>query len=175
MGLSKPLRMAIYGDYGLLNDQSQTLLEKSLSMHARSPLLLSLSTVIQEHKKGYYDALHQASQTLELTSWCLYFCEVLFKAQRRTDQEIHFLIQKGKFLTTHSDHMNERQRKAVLRLFQEGVAGFKGGLSAHKYQRITGALSATTTRDLTDLVTKKILTKTGERKHTRYWLNMPTN
>lgn len=33
LGSIKPLKMAVYGDYGLLNDRSQKLLEKSLSMH----------------------------------------------------------------------------------------------------------------------------------------------
>lgn len=38
---------------------------------------------------------------------------------------------------------------------------------------ITGAASATVTRDLADLVAKQALTKTGERKATRYFLNIP--
>ena len=36
---------------------------------------------------------------------------------------------------------------------------------------ITGTSPATATRDLADLVVKEALTRTGERRHTPYWLN----
>ena len=68
--------------------------------------------------------------------------------------------------------LNERQEKALLRMFAEGIHGFQGGLSAEKYMAITKASRATTTRDLVDLVRMKALVKTGELRHTRYWLNL---
>jgi Fic family protein len=40
------------------------------------------------------------------------------------------------------------------------------------YIAITGTSPATATRDLADLVDKGALTRTGERRHTRYWLNI---
>jgi Fic family protein len=67
--------------------------------------------------------------------------------------------------------LNERQEKVLARMFREGVEGFKGGLSAENYMAITGTSPATATRDLADLVVKGALTRTGERRHTRYWLN----
>jgi Fic family protein len=48
-------------------------------------------------------------------------------------------------------------------MFREGPEGFQGGLSAGKYTTITGASPATTTRDLSDLVSKGALTRDGER------------
>ena len=68
--------------------------------------------------------------------------------------------------------MNERQEKVLLRLFQAGPQGFIGGLSAKNYMSITATTIATTTRDLRDLVEKNLLKKTGERKSTRYFLNL---
>ncbi|GLS36404.1 hypothetical protein GCM10010869_19930 [Mesorhizobium tianshanense] len=62
---------------------------------------------------------------------------------------------------------NQRQEKAVARMFREGIDGFQGGLSAENYIRITKASRATATRDLNGLVAKGVLTKTGERRHTR--------
>ena len=70
--------------------------------------------------------------------------------------------------------MNERQAKAIARMFKEGFDGFKGGLSAEKYITITGAARATATRDLQDLVAKGALTRIGELRYTRYSLNMPS-
>ena len=57
-------------------------------------------------------------------------------------------------------------------MFDEGPCGFKGGLSAENYIAITKASRATATRDLMDLVQKGALNKTGELRHTRYWLNL---
>ena len=54
--------------------------------------------------------------------------------------------------------LNERQSKAIARMFQEDIDGFKGGLSAENYISITQASRATATRDLQDLVAKGALT-----------------
>ena len=67
-------------------------------------------------------------------------------------------------------HTNERQAKVIERIFREGPDGFKGGLSAENYIAITGMSRATTTRDLQDLVEMGALSRTGDRRHTRYWL-----
>jgi hypothetical protein len=45
-------------------------------------------------------------------------------------------------------------------------------LNAEKYIGFTGAPRATVTRDLQDLVGKGALIRHGERKHTRYFLNL---
>jgi Fic family protein len=68
--------------------------------------------------------------------------------------------------------LNERQDKAIARMFREGINGFKGGMSAEKYIAITSASRATATRDLQDLVAQGALTRTGERGHTRYHLSL---
>lgn len=57
-------------------------------------------------------------------------------------------------------------------MLREGPAGFKGGLSAENYISITRTSRATATRDLHDLVEKGVLTRTGERRHTRYALRL---
>jgi DNA-binding IclR family transcriptional regulator len=57
-------------------------------------------------------------------------------------------------------------------MFAEGPDGFTGGLSAANYQTITDASSATTTRDLAELVRLGALRKEGELKRTRYRLNL---
>ena len=57
-------------------------------------------------------------------------------------------------------------------MFDEGPGGFKGGMSAGKYIRITGTSRATATRDLQDLVEKGALIRHGELRHTRYFLTI---
>ena len=69
--------------------------------------------------------------------------------------------------------LNDRQEKALLRMFREGWGGFQGGLTAGKYSTMTGASPATATRDLADLVAAGGLVRVGERRHARYHLSVP--
>ena len=57
-------------------------------------------------------------------------------------------------------------------MMREGPSGFKGGLSAENYLRLTGISRATATRDLQDLVEKQALVRTGTLKSTRYQLDI---
>ena len=76
-------------------------------------------------------------------------------------------------LSTSQGMFNDRPEKALLRMFREGPSGFAGGLNASKYMAITGATSATATRDLGVLVKKGALAATGELNGRRYHLNVP--
>ena len=87
---------------------------------------------------------------------------------------VDFLIQKTKFYDRVKSQLNDRQEKALVRIFREGLEGFKGGLSAENYISITRAARATATRDLQDLVEKGVLIRTGALKSTRYHLNIET-
>lgn len=146
--------------------------EKALSQKLERPTLVAISTSIEANKKTYYEALHRASRSLKITNWLHYFCQMALDAQSRTQSMIDFLIEKGKFYQTYAKQLNDRQAKVVERVFKEGHTGFKGGLSAKNYLSITGTTRATATRDLQDLVEKGAFTKTGERKYTRYFLNI---
>ena len=86
---------------------------------------------------------------------------------------IEFLIDKTGLLDRLGAHMNPRQKKALLRMLQEGPEGFQGGMSAGKYSAITCASPATATRDLADLTEKGGLIREGERRHARYELSVP--
>ena len=60
--------------------------------------------------------------------------------------------------------MNARQGKALLRRFEEGPDGFKGGMSAEKRIRIPEASRATAARDLQDLDEKGALIHAENQK-----------
>lgn len=150
----------------------RALAEKSLSQSLGAPALISLSSVIEKKKSAYYTALEQANKGNEITKWLEYFLPTMIEAQQYTLQKIGFIIEKGKLLHKYQGQLNERQLKAVLRMFREGVEGFKGGLRAKNYMTITQTSQPTATRDLRDLVEKGVLKKTGELRYTRYWLNI---
>ncbi len=150
----------------------RALVEKILSQSLEQPSITALSTEINKGKRAYYKALADHSLNNHIDGWIQYFAETILKAQQHSISQIEFIIKKRQFLHEHKDQMNERQTKTILRVFDEGVEGFKGGLSAKNYMTITGAPSTTATRDLNDLVNKDILTKTGNLKATRYWLKL---
>jgi Fic family protein len=151
----------------------RTLAEKSLAQSLEQPSLITLAATILARRAGYYAALEAANKRNEITDWLAWFAGTTIEAQRRTLALIEFLIDKTKLLDRIRGQINDRQKKALLRMFKEGPEGFEGGMSAGKYGTITGASPATTTRDLADLGEKGALIREGERRHARYKLNVP--
>jgi Fic family protein len=135
-------------------------------------ILIALGTAILKHHRGYYDALEAANKHNEVSAWLVWFAGIALEAQRRTTAHVEFLIAKTRLLDRVRGTLNGRQLKAVLRMLEEGPEGFKGGLSAGNYSTITGTTAATTTRDLTDLVDKGVLVRSGERRYSRYRLEL---
>lgn len=147
--------------------------EKSLAQSLGQPTLIALAATILARRASYYAALEAGNKQNEITEWLAWFAGVAIEAQRRTRALVEFLIDKTKLFERLRGQLNDRQEKALLRMFKEGPEGFKGGLSASNYARITGASPATTTRDLADLADKGALVRTGELRHARYNLDIP--
>jgi len=145
--------------------------EKCLSESLSRPVLMSISSTIEQDKKRYYESLKQAQRTLEISDWILYFSTLILESQKNAKQTVLFTLNKTKFIDHYKNQMNERQRKAVLKMFENGVAGFEGGMTAIKYVSITKTSRATATRDLQDLTEKNILTPRGEGRSRSYDLN----
>jgi len=147
--------------------------EKALSQNLERPTLIALAHTIEANRKAYYAALERNNKRLEITDWLVYFAQTVLDAQEYTIRCIRFLIEKGRFFHRLAGTLNERQQNVLNRMFKEGLAGFKGGLSAENYIRIAKTSASTATRDLQDLVFKGALLRTGELKSTRYHLNLP--
>ena len=146
--------------------------EKAIAQNFGQPSLLALSSQIEKGRKAYYHVLEAANKGNEITTWLLYFAQLILDAQKTTETHVQFLIKKAKLYDRLRGQLNERQEQVLSRMFREGPQGFEGGLSAKNYVTITEASTATATRDLRVLVVLGALTKTGELKATRYWLNI---
>lgn len=151
------------------------LVEKVLSQGVGKPALIAVSKFIEKQRQKYYAELGKCNRTLNAAEWVNFFADTVLQAQEYSNSLLHFLIIKSKMLTKLAGQLNQRQEKALLRMFAEGPEGFVGGLSAENYISITKASRATATRDLADLVQKKALINTGELRHTRYWLISPSS
>lgn len=150
----------------------RALAEMALSQACGQPTLIALSSVLEKRRGRYYEALGVASRSNEITGWLEFFATMVLEAQELSLRRVEFLIQKARFFDRYRDRLNPRQEKVVLRVFREGLDGFKGGLSSQNYVSITQCSTATATRDLAKLVELGALIRTGERKHARYSLAM---
>lgn len=146
--------------------------EKCLSESLNRPVLISISSAIEQNKKQYYGSLKQAQGTLDITAWILYFSKLVLESQKNAKQIVLFTLSKTKFIDQFKSQMNERQLKVVLKMFEYGVDGFEGGMTVLKYISITKTSRATATRDLQDLTEKSIFTPKGEGRNRSYDLNM---
>jgi Fic family protein len=144
--------------------------EKALAQGLGQPTLIALAWTIERKRKAYYAALEHDNKDLEISGWLTFFANTVLAAQATTIQRVDFYMAKARFYERLRGQMNERQERAIARMFREGIDGFKGGLSAENYIKITKTSRATATRDLQDLVAKGALARTGELRHTRYHL-----
>jgi Fic family protein len=149
----------------------RALAEKSLAQNLGQPSLIALAYTIERKRKDYYAALERNNKESQITGWLTYFANTVLEAQNNTIKRVDFYVAKAKLYERLRGQLNERQEKVIARMFREGIDGFKGGLSAENYIRISKSSRATATRDLQDLVEKGALTKTGALRHTRYYLN----
>jgi Fic family protein len=148
--------------------------EKLLAQGLPTPMVTGMASTLLAHRNAYYAALERAHRALEITDWLLWFAAKAIEAQRRTLRQVEFVLTNARVIKGLRGKLNDRQERALLRMFAAGPDGFVGGLSAANYMTITGAPTATTTRDLAALVGLGALLRTGENKGTRYQLPIAT-
>jgi Fic family protein len=144
--------------------------EKALSQGLGRPVLLSLSRTIERQRRDYYRALEFVQQSNEVTPWLRYWTGLVLHAQADAERRIRFVLEKIRFLARFESRLNERQRKAILRMFGAEPDGFQGGMNARKYRAITKTSKATATRDLQHLASIGALVPAGSGRATRYEL-----
>ena len=145
--------------------------EKALAQNLGRPTLIVLAATILSKRKSYYEPLERTrDRDHRLAGLVRCDCDrgsTSYNGPRRV------LDRQDAAARSSGGSLNERQRKALLRMLREGPEGFRGGLSAGNYITITRATTATATRDLTGMVAKGALVREGERRHARYRVNIP--
>jgi Fic family protein len=107
---------------------------------------------------------------MDITEWVNYFAQMILNAQKDAKELIQFTLKKAKFFDRYNNQPNERQLKAILRMLENGNAGFQGGMTSKKYVSINKTSKATATRDLQELHTLGVLTQVGAGRSVRYQL-----
>lgn len=146
--------------------------EKCLVQSLGKPVLLSLSSIMEKGKKEYYVALKKAQSSLEITNWVVYFANVIQQAQTEAIEIVRFSLRKANFFDKYQHQLNGRELKAVKKMFDAGVKGFEGGMTAKKYMSINQTSKATATRDLRHLSETGVLLVQGDGRNVHYVLNI---
>ena len=97
---------------------------------------------------------------------------MLLEAQQITINIISFSIQKTHFFDKHRDQLNEREFKAINKMFDAGAEGFVGGMTAKKYVSINKTSKATATRDLQHLSEIGAFLEQGSGRSVCYQLSL---
>ena len=122
--------------------------------------LYSMSNAINDDRKGYYKALEQTTgyiqkedNYLDITPWCEWFLQTLYKALVEAKMKLNFIVFKTKFWDKYRDkNFNARQIKVLNFILDIGIENFKGNLSKKKYMSISDSSSSTASRDIMELL-----------------------
>ena len=126
--------------------------------------LYTMSKSINDDRKDYYQALERTTgyikkdNPLDITFWCQWFLETLYKALVEARKQLDYIIDKTKFWDRHkNDNLNARQTKVINKILDMGSENFEGDLSKKKYVKIADTTPATASRDIAELLQKNCI------------------
>lgn len=138
----------------------RAIVDMALAQDARLPTRLHcVSAELRRRQVAYYEALNQAQRgTSDVTAWLEWFMNVFADSCQASTALIDEALVRAQFWAEHKHvALNARQRKVVNKMLEAGAGRFEGGLTQRKYVSMTGASPATSSRDITDLLSKGIL------------------
>ncbi|HMT06394.1 MAG TPA: Fic family protein [Pyrinomonadaceae bacterium] len=117
----------------------------------------SMSSRIRVERKHYYDVLERTQKGgLDITRWLLWFISCLNSAFDHSEKTLGTVLTKVNFWDSITDvTLNDRQRRVLNRLLD----GFEGKLTSTKWAKLGKCSQDTATRDIEDLINKRILTR----------------
>jgi Fic family protein len=138
----------------------RAIVDMALAQDARlATRLHCVSAELRRRQAAYYEALNQAQRgTHDVTAWLEWFTNVFADSCQASAALIDEALVRARFWAEHKHvALNARQRKVVNKMLEAGAGRFEGGLTQRKYVSMTGTSPATSSRDITDLISKGIL------------------
>lgn len=138
----------------------RAIVDMALAQDARLPTRLhGVSTELRRCQVAYYEALNKAQRSAcDVTSWLEWFTNVFSSSCQASTTLIDEALVRARFWGEQKHiALNARQRKVLNKILEAGAGRFEGGLTQRKYVSMTSASPATASRDITDLVSKRIL------------------
>jgi Fic family protein len=133
----------------------------------------SISTIIYQKRTEYYKVLDKVCVNInqDITIWIEWFTKLFEESLDDTLLKIEIVKTKAKFWDKHiNTQLNNRQKKVILKMLSYLPNKFEGGMKVKKYMNITKTLRLTASRDLADLVEKKIMFSSGSGRGVYYTL-----
>lgn len=154
----------------------RAIVDMALAQSVRLPHRLhGVSAAMRARQAQYYEELNRAQRgSGDVTPWLAWFIETFIDSCSGAARMLDESIARARFWAEHRNTpLNERQRKALDRMLEAGPGHFEGGMTVRKYRALTGASSATASRDLADLANAGLLVRAGAGRSTRYDIAIP--
>jgi len=129
----------------------------------------SMSAQIRAERKAYYEILEATQKgELDITRWLEWFLDCLGRAIDQAETILATVLNKAHFWERFAKvELNGRQRDMINRLLN----GFEGKLTSSKWAKLAKCSQDTASRDIDDLIRKKVLVKdTAGGRSTSYSL-----
>jgi Fic family protein len=129
----------------------------------------SMSAQIRIERKSYYTNLEKTQRaTNDITSWLIWFLDCLDRSLTSSEHELARVLFKAKFWEYAKERpLSLRQQKMINLLLD----GFEGKLTSSKWAKICKCSQDSASRDIQDLIHKKLLMKeAGGGRSTSYIL-----
>ena len=154
----------------------RAIVDMALAQSVRLPHRLhGVSAALRARQAQYYEELNRAQRgTGDVTPWLAWFIETFIESCGGAARLLDESIARARFWGEHRNTpLNERQRKALDRMLEAGPGNLEGGMTVRKYRALTGASTATASRDLADLAAAGLLARAGAGRSTRYDIAIP--
>lgn len=129
----------------------------------------SMSAQIRKERKAYYQILEKTQKgTVDITRWLEWFLNCLLNSLYSSDETLSKVIFKHRFWNSNVSRVSNERQKLLLNMILDG---FDGKLTTSKWAKIAKCSTDTALRDIQDLMSKGILSKTpGGGRSTSYEL-----
>lgn len=137
---------------------ARTIADMALARSEGSPRrFYSMSAQIRVERNAYYNVLEATQKgDLDITPWLTWFLDCLDRAIAGADETLAAVLAKAQFWQRLAgEAFSERQREMLNRLLN----GFEGKLTSSKWALITKTSQDTASRDIDDLIKRRILQK----------------
>ena len=130
----------------------------------------SMSAQIKQERKEYYAILKKTQKgDADITNWVVWFLNCLKEAILASNMIIDKVVRKHHFWIQNMTNIsNDRQRIILNKLMDN----FEGNLTSSKWAKMTKVSADTALRDITDLVSKGVLSKTDSGGRSTNYLKM---
>jgi Fic family protein len=133
----------------------------------------SISTMIYKNRKAYYEVLDRVCVRVDqdINEWMVWFIDLLERSIDDTLGRVEAVKTRAKFWDRHKETgLNERQKKAIVKMLSVLPEKFEGGMRVQKYMSLTKTTRITASRDLNDLVEKGVMRRFGSGRGVYYEL-----